>query len=220
MATRPTERRLAAIMFTDIVGYTALMAESEERGTPRSRAAPRSVVRPLVEQSTTARDRARTGDETLSSFPSALDAVNCALAIKAELEGDPSCGCEIGIHLGDVTCRTKAERLGDGVNIAARISPAGGAGGICISGRRASRDAEPGSRVGRRSASRSSRTWADPVSLCTRSAGDAAAPPPCGRALAPAARRSGLCRRCRPSWPLGRHSAPRGWWGLTQRRPS
>ena len=67
--TRPT-RRLAAIMFTDIVGYTALMAESEERGL-RARGRHRSLVRPLVEQYHGESIEAR-GDESLPVFPMAL----------------------------------------------------------------------------------------------------------------------------------------------------
>ena len=78
------ERRLAAIMFTDIVGYTALMAESEARGH-RVRERQGQVLRPLVEQY--GGDWVQhVGDETLSSFPSALDAANCALAIQAALQ--------------------------------------------------------------------------------------------------------------------------------------
>ncbi len=69
-------RRLAAIMFTDIVGYTALMAESEVKGH-RVRERQAQVLRPLVEQY--GGDWVQhVGDETLSSFPSAVDAVNCA----------------------------------------------------------------------------------------------------------------------------------------------
>ncbi len=75
----PTERRLAAIMFTDIVGYTALMAESEQKGL-RARERHRALVRPLVEQYHGESIEAR-GDESLSTFPTALDAVNCGLAL-------------------------------------------------------------------------------------------------------------------------------------------
>jgi adenylate cyclase len=124
------ERRLAAIMFTDIVGYTVLMAESEERGL-RVRERHREVLRPLVE-----RYRGEwieeIGDESLSSFPSAVDAVNCALAAQAELREDPELRLRIGIHLGETL--VEAGRLyGDGVNIASRIRPLAEPGGICVS---------------------------------------------------------------------------------------
>jgi adenylate cyclase len=126
-----TERRLAAIMFTDIVGYTALMAESEEKGL-RVRARHREVVRPLVEQHHGESIEAR-GDESLSLFPSALDAVRCALAIEARLEGDPELSLHLGIHLGDVVLQA-GEVSGDGVNIASRICALSEAGGLCVSG--------------------------------------------------------------------------------------
>ncbi len=79
MDSGAVERKLAAIMFTDIVGYTALMAESEEKGL-RARERHRALVRPLVARYHGESIEAR-GDESLSTFPTALDAVNCALAI-------------------------------------------------------------------------------------------------------------------------------------------
>jgi TolB-like protein/class 3 adenylate cyclase len=127
----PTERRLAAIMFTDIVGYTALMARDEEAGR-RARDRHEAVVRPLVERYG-GQWIERTGDETLSSFPSALDAVNCALAAQAELDGDPELQLRIGIHHGDVTFDA-AGVSGDGVNVAARVRPLARPGGICVTG--------------------------------------------------------------------------------------
>jgi TolB-like protein/class 3 adenylate cyclase len=126
----PTERRLAAIMFTDIVGYTALMAESEEQGH-RVREQHRQILRPLVEQhhGEWVQD---IGDESLSSFPSAADAVNCALAIQQALEENSELTVRIGIHTGDVVERDGSLH-GDGVNIASRIRPLAGPGGICVS---------------------------------------------------------------------------------------
>ena len=93
-----SERRLAAILFTDIVGYTALMAESEERGL-RARERHRELVRPLVEKYHGESIEAR-GDESLSTFPTALDAVNCALAIGEEL-GEDELKLHVGIHVGE-----------------------------------------------------------------------------------------------------------------------
>ena len=69
----PTERRLAAIMFTDIVGYTALMGESEARGH-RVRARQGEILRPLVQQYR-GEWISHVGDETLASFPS--ESINC-----------------------------------------------------------------------------------------------------------------------------------------------
>ncbi len=100
MATERSERRLAAIMFTDIVGYTALMAESEQRGH-RVRARQAAILRPLVEQY--GGDWVQqVGDETLASFPSAMDGVNCALAIQAALKDELELHVRIGIHLGEI----------------------------------------------------------------------------------------------------------------------
>ncbi|MHC4505077.1 MAG: adenylate/guanylate cyclase domain-containing protein, partial [Planctomycetota bacterium] len=127
----PPERRLAAIMFTDIVGYTALMARDEEAGR-RVRDRHEAVVRPLVELYG-GQWIERTGDETLSSFPSALDAVNCALAAQAELEADPDLQLRVGIHHGDVTF-DESGVSGDGVNVAARFRPLAMPGGIGVSG--------------------------------------------------------------------------------------
>ena len=126
----PPERRLAAILFSDIVGYTALMAESEERGL-RVRERNRSVVRPLLEQYHAERIE-ETGDEFFSVFPSAVDAVNCALAIQEALREDPELALRIGIHLGETLF--ESDRVyGDGVNVASRIRPLAAPGGICIS---------------------------------------------------------------------------------------
>ncbi len=102
-------------MFTDIVGYTALMAESEEKGL-RARERHRALVRPLVEQYHGESIEAR-GDESLSTVPTALDAVNCALAIEAAARDDAELKLHVGIHLGDVVVQD-GEVSGDGVNIA------------------------------------------------------------------------------------------------------
>jgi class 3 adenylate cyclase/TolB-like protein len=124
------ERRLAAIMFTDIVGYTALMAESEERGR-RVRGRHVAAVRPLVERYH-GEWIEQTGDESLSTFGSAVDAVNCALATQAALRDDPELRVRIGVHQGDVAFED-GRVLGDGVNVAARIRPLAEPGGVAIS---------------------------------------------------------------------------------------
>ena len=93
------------------------MARDEEAGR-RARTRHEAVVRPLVEQYH-GQWIERTGDETLSSFPSALDAVNCALVVQSELDGDADLRLRIGIHQGDVTFDADGVS-GDGVNVAAR----------------------------------------------------------------------------------------------------
>jgi TolB-like protein/class 3 adenylate cyclase/Flp pilus assembly protein TadD len=125
----PADRRLAAILFTDIVGYTALMAESEERGL-RAKQRHRELVKPIVESYQGESIEAR-GDESLSLFPSALDAVNCALAIEAAAsEGDLP--LHLGIHIGDIVTQD-GEISGDGVNIASRVCALSEQGGLCVS---------------------------------------------------------------------------------------
>jgi adenylate cyclase len=124
------ERRLAAILFTDVVDYTALVARDEQGGR-RVRRRHEELVREEV-----ARHHGRwieeKGDESLSIFPSALDAVHCGLAIQERLVGDAELSLRIGVHLGDVTI--EAGRIyGDGVNVAARVRPLAEAGGVCIS---------------------------------------------------------------------------------------
>ncbi len=136
-------RRLAAIMFTDIVGYTALMAQSEAKGL-RARARHRALVQPLVERYH-GQWIESPGDQSLSTFGSALDAVDCALAIQDQLRDDAELKLHLGIHLGDVVVRD-GEVSGDGVNIASRICALSEGGGLC--GERAV-DCIKGTREGR-----------------------------------------------------------------------
>jgi class 3 adenylate cyclase len=126
VAPEGTERRLAAIMFTDIVGSTALMAESEERGL-RVRERARGLVAAFASRYRGAVVD-ENGDELVLTFPSALDAVRCALAIQAKLADDPELRLRIGIHSGDVVFEG-GRGYGDGVNVASRIRPLAAPGG-------------------------------------------------------------------------------------------
>src|SRR5919202_2959891 len=96
----PSTRQLAAIMFTDIVGYTTLMGEDEQRAFEILRKN-RQLQKPLIERYNGTWIK-EIGDGVLASFPTVTDAVNCACAI---IEG---CGdveglqLRIGIHLGEV----------------------------------------------------------------------------------------------------------------------
>jgi TolB-like protein/class 3 adenylate cyclase/Tfp pilus assembly protein PilF len=127
----PEARRLSAIMFTDIVGYTALMGRDEAVGR-RVQDHHEAVVGPLVTryQGEWLEER---GDETLSVFGNVRDAVNCALAIQHALRDDPELKLRIGVHLGDVTFE-RSHVIGDGVNVASRIRALAEPGGTCISG--------------------------------------------------------------------------------------
>lgn len=124
------ERRLLAILFTDVVGYTALTEKDEARAV-RVRERHRELVRTLVAQFE-GEVVDTPGDESLSVFPSALAAVDCALALQAALRDDPNLRVRAGIHVGDVL-RHGSEVIGEGVNVAARIRPLAEPGGICVS---------------------------------------------------------------------------------------
>ncbi len=80
------------------------------------------------------------GDDTLSSFHSAVDAVNCAREIQASLASDGELGMRIGIHVGDLVFANNTV-LGDGVNAASRIHELAPPGGSCISERVYRKDA-------------------------------------------------------------------------------
>ena len=125
-----SSRQLAAIMFTDIVGYTALMGKDTNKALAlmdRNK----GIQKPLIDQhnGTWHKDL---GDGSLASFVSAVDAVSCALEIQKALKEDQELKIRIGIHLGDVTFK-EGDVHGDGVNIASRIESIADPGGIYIS---------------------------------------------------------------------------------------
>ena len=124
------QRRLAAIMFTDVVGCTALTERDETRAIG-VRDRHRERVRSLATQFQGSVVETP-GDEALVRFPSALLAVDCALAIQAALRDDPDLALRIGIHVGDIVERD-GEAIGEGVNLAARIRPLADPGGVCVS---------------------------------------------------------------------------------------
>ena len=123
------QRKLAAIMFTDIVGYTALMSKDEQNAL-RILQKNRDIQKPLIEKYN-GEWLKEMGDGTLSCFASVVDAVNCALEIQRSLMDDSELTLRIGIHLGDVVF-SEGDVFGDGVNITSRIEPLAPPGGICI----------------------------------------------------------------------------------------
>jgi len=131
LTANPT-RELAAIMFSDIVGYTAIMGRDEREGLRVVREH-RERLRAVLPHFN-GRLIGEIGDGTLSSFHSAVDAVNCARELQATLVDDPELRLRIGIHVGDVVFTDKTV-LGDGVNIASRIHELAPPGGCCISER-------------------------------------------------------------------------------------
>jgi adenylate cyclase len=123
------KRKLIAIMFTDIVGYTALMGEDEYKASEMIRQN-RKIQLSLIHHHKGACLK-EMGDGILASFSSAINAVRCAMNIQqfAQKENIP---LRIGIHQGDVLFENN-EVLGDGVNIASRIEQATEPGSISIS---------------------------------------------------------------------------------------
>ncbi len=125
-----SERLLAAIMFTDIVGYTAMMHENESAA-----AAVRQRHRAVLQK---AHERYHGevvqyyGDGTLSIFKSAVEAVECAITMQRSFQEDTPVPLRIGIHLGDIVFADN-EVYGDGVNLAARVESLGLPGCILLS---------------------------------------------------------------------------------------
>ena len=131
------ERRLAAILAADIAGYSRLVAEDEEE-TLRRLASYRSVTDDFIARSG-GRIFNTAGDAVLAEFPSAVEAVRCAIDIQESLRtrnmaypASRQMSFRIGITIGDVVERD-GDLLGDGVNIAARLEGLAEAGGICVS---------------------------------------------------------------------------------------
>ena len=130
-------RRLAAIMFTDVVGYTA-SAQADEASTLARLQEQSEIVRPLF-VAFGGREIKSTGDGSLVEFESALGATQCAVEIQRQLKErnsrapDSPIKLRIGIHVGDVE-ETNGDVLGDTVNVAARIVPLAEPGGVCLSG--------------------------------------------------------------------------------------
>lgn len=111
-------RQLAAIMFTDIVGYTALMGNDEEKAF-RILNKNRELQKPIIEKFN-GRWIKEIGDGVMASFNTVSDAVNAAIRIQKGSQTIPDLQLTIGIHLGEVVFENE-DVFGDGVNIAARI---------------------------------------------------------------------------------------------------
>lgn len=126
----PRTRQLAAIMFTDIEGYTTLMQQNEKKAI-EAREKHRRIF-----NSTTEKHHGRIlqyyGDGTLSIFDSAIDAVNCGIEMQIGFQQTPTIPVRIGIHTGDIIF-SEEEVIGDGVNVASRIEALSVAGSVFIS---------------------------------------------------------------------------------------
>src|SRR6516164_7675759 len=132
-------RKLAAILVSDIVGYSRLTGADEDRILARLRTLRSDLIDPTI---TVHHGRVvkRTGDGAIVEFRSAVDAVNFAVEIQramaernVEVAPDKRIEFRIGIHVGDVVEESDGDLMGEGVNIAARLQSVAKPGGICIS---------------------------------------------------------------------------------------
>jgi adenylate cyclase len=132
-------RKLAAILVSDVVGYSRLTGADEDRILARLRTLRSDLIDPTISVHH-GRVVKRTGDGSIIEFRSVVDAVNCAIEVQramvernAEVAPDKRIEFRIGIHLGDVVEETDGDLMGDGVNIAARLEGVAKPGAICLS---------------------------------------------------------------------------------------
>ena len=126
------ERKLAAIVFTDICGFTELMGRDETKAMALLEQQ-RALLKPII-NNFNGEWLKEIGDGVLISFPSAVKAVTCSLEIQRILAHNSDLTLRIGIHIGDVI-KKDGDVFGDGVNIASRLEPLAEPGGICVSER-------------------------------------------------------------------------------------
>ena len=132
-------RKIAAILVSDVVGYSRLAGADEDRTLARLRALRSDLIDPTISVHH-GRIVKRTGDGSVIEFRSVVDAVRCTLEVQhAMVERNAGVALEkriefrIGIHLGDVVEETDGDLMGDGVNIAARLEGVCEPGAICLS---------------------------------------------------------------------------------------
>ena len=132
-------RKLAAILVSDVVGYSRLAGADEDRILARLRTLRSDLIDPTIAVHH-GRIVKRTGDGSIIEFRSVVDAVNCAVELQRamverddEVASDKRIEFRIGIHLGDVVEEADGDLMGDGVNIAARLEGIAKRGAICLS---------------------------------------------------------------------------------------
>ena len=132
-------RKLAAILVSDVVGYSRLAGSDEDRILARLRALRSDLIDPIIAVHN-GRVVKRTGDGAIVEFRSVVDAVRCAIEVQngmvernAGLPPERRIEFRIGIHLGDVVEESDGDLMGDGVNIAARLEGIAKPGAICLS---------------------------------------------------------------------------------------
>jgi len=128
----PQHRQLAAIMFTDIEGYTALMQNDEDNAV-QIRLKHREIFKAVTEKYNGELIQYY-GDGTLSIFRSSVEAIKCAVELQTAFQANPVIPVRIGIHVGDII-KTESDIIGDAVNIASRIESIAISGSVLISDR-------------------------------------------------------------------------------------
>jgi class 3 adenylate cyclase len=135
----PENRKLAAILAADVVGFSRLAGADEDRTLARLRALRSDLIDPTIAVHH-GRVVKRTGDGILIEFRSVVDAVRCAMEMQNGMvernSGLPAERCiefRVGIHVGDVVEESDGDLMGDGVNIAARLEGVAKPGAICLS---------------------------------------------------------------------------------------
>jgi TolB-like protein/class 3 adenylate cyclase len=135
LAHSRVQRRLAAILAADVVGFSALMERDEEGTYARIGVLRREIIDPCLSEHF-GRLIKTTGDGFLAEFASPISALRCALAIQGNLADDPGgLRLRIGLNLGDVIIEEGGDVYGEGVNVAARLETLADPGGILISGK-------------------------------------------------------------------------------------
>ncbi|HET6840010.1 MAG TPA: adenylate/guanylate cyclase domain-containing protein, partial [Bradyrhizobium sp.] len=132
-------RKLAAILVSDVVGYSRLAGADEDRILARLRTLRSDVIDPIISVHH-GRIVKRTGDGAIVEFRSVVDAVRCAIEVQtamvernAEVPAEKRIEFRLGVHLGDVVEEGDGDLMGDGVNIAARLQSVAKPGTICLS---------------------------------------------------------------------------------------
>src|ERR1700683_4005977 len=132
-------RKLAAILCSDVVGYSRLAGADEDRILARLRTLRSDLIDPTIAVHH-GRVVKRTGDGLVGEFRSVADAVRCRIEIQSDMvernagvAPDKRIEFRVGIHLGDVVEETDGDLMGDGVNIAARLGGIATPGAICLS---------------------------------------------------------------------------------------
>jgi len=126
---KPT-RKLAAIVFTDIAGYTEQMSKNQDVAFTLLEEK-QNIFRPLVKEHNGTLIK-EMGDGTLSHYPTAVDASTCSVNLQQRIKDNDKLNVRIGIHLGDTMFKDN-DVFGDGVNIASRLESMSPAGGILVS---------------------------------------------------------------------------------------